>query len=409
MPPSSPFVQAQTNPAPIDEDKQRLFLVIRQIVLLALPVHLVLAPTFFYFELYGLAALNVVSIATWIYSHIANNRGQHNTAIALQVGEVVVHSAVVSVAIGWDYGFQYYLFGAIPFVMFNTNLRASTVALFAGGLSLLFVGLFYAAPSRAVILINDSVVLGVYAGNALVAFAAVGMNSLYFRQGSIAAEAAYMAQRDRADSLLLNVLPPSVADRLKTAPHETIADRYEHVTVLFADLVGFTPASAVMEPEAMVELLNDLFSHFDAICDLCGAEKIKTIGDGYMAICGAPIRRSDHARVMANVALEIRDHVAARSDRLPIQIRIGLNSGEVVGAIVGATRFHYDVFSDTVNVAARMESTGVPGRVHISAVTRELLGDEFRYEPRGMIQVKGKGQMETFFLEGHQDPSYPLD
>lgn len=236
-------------------------------------------------------------------------------------------------------------------------------------------------------------VLGVYAGNAMVAFAAVGMNSLYFRQGSIAAEEKYMAQRDRADSLLLNVLPPSVADRLKHEPDHAIADRCENVTVLFADLVGFTPASVVMEPEATVVLLNDLFSNFDRICDECGAEKVKTIGDGYMAICDAPIRRQDHAHVMAEVALKIRDHVADRVDPLPIQIRIGLNSGEVVGAIVGSSRFHYDVFSDTVNVAARMESTGRPGRVHLTRATTLLLAGDYDFEERGTIPTPSSGQI----------------
>ncbi|MCB9739776.1 MAG: adenylate/guanylate cyclase domain-containing protein [Deltaproteobacteria bacterium] len=393
-------------PAAVEGDHERLFLVIRQIVFLGLPVHVILAPTFFYFGLYALSALNVVSIGVWVAGNRANNLGKHDTAIALLVGEVVVHSTLVSLALGWDYGFQYYLFGAIPFVMFNTNLQARTVALFAGGLTLLFVGLFFAAPARGLTLISDAVVLGVYAGNAMVAFAAVGMNSLYFRQGSIAAEEKYMAQRDRADSLLLNVLPPSVADRLKHEPDHTIADRYENVTVLFADLVGFTPASALMEPEEMVVLLNDLFSNFDRICDECGAEKIKTIGDGYMAICGAPIRRQDHAQVMADVALKIRDHVADRSDRLPIQIRLGLNSGEVVGAIVGSSRFHYDVFSDTVNVAARMESTGIPGRVHMTRATAVLLAGEYDFEERGKIQVKGKGEMETYFLRGRKGTDY---
>jgi len=206
-------------------------------------------------------------------------------------------------------------------------------------------------------------------------------------------------ERARADALLLNVLPPSIAERLKAAPDEPIADRFDEVTVLFADLVGFTPLSATLPARDMVELLNDLFSAFDAICDEHGAEKIKTIGDGYMAICGAPNPREDHALVMARVAIAMQEVMRARPSASRLELRIGLNTGGAVGAIVGRSRFHWDLWGDPVNIAARMESTGEPGRIQIAEATWRQIHPTIPCTPRGSIDVKGKGTMETWFID----------
>ncbi len=190
-------------------------------------------------------------------------------------------------------------------------------------------------------------------------------------------EQALLDARARADALLLNVLPPSIAERLKAAPDAPIADRFESVTILFADIVGFTPLSTRLTPAETVAILNEIFTAFDDICDRHGAEKIKTIGDGYMAVCGAPTPRGDHATVMARVALDIRDYMATVPVGEPLEVRIGLNTGEAMGAIVGTRRFHYDLWSDAVNTAARMESHGEPGRVHITRATWERVRDTF--------------------------------
>ena len=211
-------------------------------------------------------------------------------------------------------------------------------------------------------------------------------------------ESALKRERARADALLLNVLPPSIAERLKAAPGETIADRYEEITVLFADIVGFTPLSARLSADKTVELLNQVFTAFDAICDRAGVEKIRTIGDGYMAVSGAPIPRADHAQAMTRVAIEMREYMASGAMEEPLQVRIGINSGEAVAAIVGTARFHYDLWGDAVNVAARMESLGEPGRIHIARPTWERINTGFPCESRGKIPVKGKGEMETWFV-----------
>jgi guanylate cyclase len=206
-------------------------------------------------------------------------------------------------------------------------------------------------------------------------------------------------ERERSEKLLLNVLPAPIAERLKRT-QEIIADRYESVTVAFSDLVGFTALSARMPAKDVVDLLNEIFTLFDALAEKHGVEKIKTIGDAYMVVGGLPEPCSDHAARVANMALDMSVAVEnlARARSIAIAMRIGIHSGEVVAGVIGRKKFSYDLWGDTVNAASRMESHGAPGRVQISSATRVLLGDSFRCEPRGPIDVKGKGSMETFWL-----------
>lgn len=209
------------------------------------------------------------------------------------------------------------------------------------------------------------------------------------------------AERAKSDELLLNILPAPIAKRLKEE-QGVIADRYDAVSVLFADIVGFTPLSETLTAEEMVEWLNEVYSTFDAMVEEHGVEKIRTIGDGYMCAAGVPFPRDDHATAVAELALDMRDHFQALPDvhgHVP-GFRIGINSGPVVGGVIGTHKFQYDIWGDTVNTAARMESHGVPGRIHVSASTYLLIRDQFVLEPRGPIDVKGKGTMETWFVEG---------
>jgi adenylate cyclase len=207
-------------------------------------------------------------------------------------------------------------------------------------------------------------------------------------------------EQDRSERLLLNILPAKIAALLKRGD-ETIAERYDSVSVLFADVVGFTELSAQMDAAELVELLNKVFSYFDALAERYGVEKIRTIGDNYMVAAGVPEPRPDHAQALARLALDMLEHV----DRHPLgnrqlQFRIGINSGPVVAGIIGQRKFQYDLWGDAVNVASRMESQGVPGRIQISDNTHQLLPDGFVCQPRGWIDVKGKGRMETWFLMG---------
>jgi len=212
----------------------------------------------------------------------------------------------------------------------------------------------------------------------------------------------FVQQRDRfqqeSDDLLHNILPDEVAIRLK-AGDELIADDYESASVLFADMVGFTPMSAAMTPPQLIELLNNVFASFDAFVEELGLEKIRTVGDEYMVAAGVPTARPDHAHAIAELALRIRDHTAANQfDGHDITLRIGINSGPLVAGVVGTHKFSYDLWGDVVNVASRMESEGVPGAIQVTAATYELIRDRFVCEPRGVVSVKGKGDMNTYLL-----------
>lgn len=201
-------------------------------------------------------------------------------------------------------------------------------------------------------------------------------------------------ERERAEDLLLNVLPPQVAKELKETG-QTTARRYDSISVLFADTVGFTPLAASMEPEELVGQLNEVFTHFDSLAELHGVEKIRTIGDSYMAAAGVPIPREDHAEALAAMALEM----LAYAESTPLTFRIGINSGPVVAGVIGSRKFQYDIWGDTVNIASRMESHGEPGRIQISNSTNKLIRHKFDTTPRGPVEIKGKGTLTTWWLD----------
>ncbi len=215
--------------------------------------------------------------------------------------------------------------------------------------------------------------------------------------------AALREEQARAESLLLNILPRSIADRLK-AETQTIADQFSSASILFADVVDFTPLAERLPPAEVVGVLDHLFSHFDVLAERYGVEKIKTIGDCYMVAAGVPSPRpgprprarpdgARHAGAMRSV-----DEIG----HLGLELRVGINSGPVVAGVIGRKRFLYDLWGDAVNTASRMESHGTSGRIQITRATKELLEDEFVCEPRGAIQVKGKGEMEAWYLVGRR-------
>jgi adenylate cyclase len=212
-------------------------------------------------------------------------------------------------------------------------------------------------------------------------------------------------EQERSERLLLNVLPTEIAPRLK-AGESPIADSYEHATVLFADLVGSTILAQQLDPKQLVALLNRIFSQFDLLAEKHGVEKIRTIGDNFMCVAGVPHRRADHAQAAARLALEMCSYVneLRATGEHRIDFRIGMNSGPCVGGVIGLRKFVFDIWGEPVNTASRMESHGMPGRIHLSDATYELIRDKFECEPRGTIQVKGKGAMRTWFLVGEQRP-----
>lgn len=213
------------------------------------------------------------------------------------------------------------------------------------------------------------------------------------------AEEALKVQQEQSEKLLLNILPKPIAERLK-AEQSTIADSFAEVSVLFADIVGFTELSARMSPTELVKRLNVIFSHFDQLAEKYGVEKIKTIGDAYMVVGGLPTPRHDHAEAIAQMALGMQAKIAKLCAETgeKLAIRVGINSGPVVAGVIGVSKFTYDLWGDTVNVAARMEATGFAGSIQVTDVTYKLLKNKYLFERRGVIPVKGKGEMMTYWL-----------
>ncbi len=225
---------------------------------------------------------------------------------------------------------------------------------------------------------------------------------------TIAVLAYFVRQRDRfqkrSDDLLYNILPNEIAARLMDG-NSMIADDIPAASVLFADIVGFTPMSARMSPAELVGLLNEVFTAFDGFTAELGLEKIKTVGDEYMAAAGIPRPRPDHAQAMTDLAVRMRDHLASNPVRgHHLSLRIGVNSGPVTAGIIGSHKFAYDLWGDTVNTASRMESEGIPGSIQVTSTTYELIRDAFKCEARGLIEVKGKGSMCTYLVIARRPP-----
>jgi class 3 adenylate cyclase len=216
-------------------------------------------------------------------------------------------------------------------------------------------------------------------------------------------------EQERSERLLLSILPKSVADRLKHNPHATAEDCAD-ATVLFADIVDFTRISSGLKPEALVAWLNDLFSAFDRLTERHGLEKIKTVGDAYMAVGGLPQHHPDHARAAAEMALALREDVMTRGapNGENLQVRIGMHSGPVVAGVIGTRKFSYDLWGDTVNIASRMESHGIPNGIQVTDTTYRRLRGRYVFTERGPIDVKGKGPMITFLLLGRNEDVAPV-
>jgi class 3 adenylate cyclase len=236
-------------------------------------------------------------------------------------------------------------------------------------------------------------------------------------------------EKMRSERLLLNVLPKAIAERLKSSPIYTptsipikstseiftnstlsklkpsgtiVADTFEEVTVLFGDIVSFTEFASSVSANELVHMLNEIFSEFDRLVDFYGLEKIKTIGDSYMAVGGLPVPRSDHAEAVASMALDMQQSISKfiRPDGSPFNLRIGIHTGQAVAGVIGKKKFIYDLWGDTVNIASRMESHGMAGCIQVTEVTYQVLKDKFQFAPQKKIEIKGKGEMITYFLIG---------
>ena len=213
-------------------------------------------------------------------------------------------------------------------------------------------------------------------------------------------------KRQESEALLLNILPKTIAEQLKNNAG-TIAEKFDAVTILFVDIVGFTQLSEKISPEELVSLLNKIFSIFDRLTDKYGLEKIKTIGDAYMVVGGLPEPREESAEAVADFALDMQQELECfnQSNAQTFEIRVGIHTGPAVAGVIGIRKFIYDVWGDSVNTASRMESHGMPGQIQVSEATYQVLKHQYRFSTRGTIEVKGKGIMKTYFLKGKKTQS----
>lgn len=342
------------------------------------------------------AVLNLAVAATFAAIPLLHRFGPVTAALAF----IVLSCAFifwVSALVGTGGGvYLFYLTVAALGVLFVGTERIAIAALLAVAAALLMAAAHLFLPHSTGFL--DAVGLRTsFAVNAIASAAMVFAVVHYAVREIARAEA-------QADALLANILPPAVAQRLKRDASAPIADAYDEASILFADMAGFTARAADTEPAELVRFLNAVFSRLDAMVERHGLEKIKTSGDAYMVVSGVPEPRPDHAGAIAALALEMRDDLAGLTDARgrAVPLRLGIASGPVVAGVVGTRKFFYDVWGDAVNLAARMEQTGAPGRIHLAPQTAALLPPGFILEERGEIEVRGKGTMRTWFLHGRR-------
>ena len=353
-----------------------------------------------------LSLVNIGSVLIWILNiTILRKWGAVLTAVVIGSAEVVVHQFLAIYYLGWGYGFQYFLLVIVAFA-FMMNFRSLLIPVTMFVVCLLsFLGFYYEVqywglphldPGPAV---RETFLMA----NVTSAFTILAIMSYVYSEAARTAEAKLELERQKADKLLLNILPASIAQRLKE-DDSIIADHFGSATVMFSDIVGFTALSEKVTPTELVGRLNRIFSDFDDLAERHGLEKIKTIGDAYMVAGGFPELRDGHAKHVSAMALDMLEAIEAcnRETEQPVAIRIGIHTGPAVAGVIGIKKFAYDVWGDTVNTANRMESSGLPGRIQLSEQAAALLDDDFVVEERGTIEVKGKGWMKTYWLLGRR-------
>jgi adenylate cyclase len=375
--------------------------------LAAVLIHAAILVLFSIIGVRELALVNVGSVVLYVSIFALNRRGWHMATAVLAAAELVLHQVACVHFIGLDAGFQHYLLIAATVPFFLPSGRDLTKLLVLAGCAGTFLALIFTsgAPVHSLNPTLEAVLASV---NIATVFSLLGLFAWTYVRAAEDAEDRAEAQHQRVVDLLHNILPVSIARRLEERPG-IIADRFDDASILFADIVGFTPLAERTDPRELVAMLDAVFSALDDLVVAHGLEKIKTIGDAYMVASGVPETRPDHTRHLAAFAIDalevVRTHFAGNDP--VVQLRVGLHRGPVVAGVIGKKRLLYDLWGDTVNTAARMESHGLPGAIQVSAAAHEVLQDHFVLEPRGAIAVKGKGTMETWLLMGRATGSEP--
>lgn len=360
--------------------------------------------------LWKVAAVNVLAVPLCAAVPLLHRFGALAAPLALFLilyGGFFLIIALVGTGAGMQ---MYYLVGAALAVPFFGTERIGLGAVFAAISAVIVIGVHVLVPYDTG-LEPPPMLFGSFIITVMVSCGTLFMIVYYAFHQAARAEATAQREYERSESLLANILPAAVADRLKRRADEVIADRYDDASILFADMAGFTARASDMAPDELVRFLNGIFSEFDRLVERHRLEKIKTTGDAYMVVSGVPAPRPDHAAALARLALDMRELAARLRDAAggDVPIRLGIASGPVVAGVVGTRKFFYDVWGDTVNLAARMEATGIAGRIQVSPAAYERLRDDFVLEARGPIEVKGKGMVATWFLMAPLSPGPQAD
>ena len=384
-------------PLGFPREQQRFIVLVTVVGGVTALYHALLIPLFYLLRLPVLAGYNILSVGAWLAAVWLARRGGVHLPGFLMGAEIGAYVALCAHHMGWESGSPYLLFNlgwtafALPFRRwFKTLSLLAFVAEFTW---------LYFTVERVAWSGNPLLLRLFWLQNVATVFAFGVLSAAYLFNLVRSTEGALEEALGQSEALLNNVLPPSIADRLKQSD-AVIADSFSEASVLFADIADFTPLSQEMTPVALVQLLDDVFSRIDLLVHRHGLEKIKTIGDAYMVAAGIPLRRDDHAAAMVAFAIDLRALLVEynRETGRNLRLRIGINSGPVIAGVIGKLRFLYDLWGDSVNTASRMESHGLPGEIQVTEETRNLLLDRYVFEERGVIEVKGKGPMRTYFL-----------
>ena len=352
------------------------------------------------FSLHGMAYVplivaNLLLVAVALLTPLAHRINDIAAALLLAGAEFIALFFFVR-ELGHNSGIQinYIIVAAVAFAIYGMSRVRLVVAVIAVGVVLHIAAWFLFPAERAQIAADPALLANLYISSAATTFCIIAL---------VVGYAFTVADRARAeaDSLLANILPEAIVERLKEKPDEKVADSVAEASVLFSDLVGFTGLAQRLGAARTVALLDHIVTEFDRLAAAHGVEKIKTIGDGYMAVAGVSRPQPDHLKRLARMAMLLPDLVARLSAAhgVDLKIRIGMAGGPVMAGVIGADKFSYDVWGETVNLASRLESHGLPGEIHVSGAVRDALGDSFVFVSRGAVEIKGIGPMETWLLK----------
>ncbi|USG62457.1 adenylate/guanylate cyclase domain-containing protein [Sneathiella marina] len=391
-----------TAPSNVPKDMVRYHVYWKIFYLIAALGHAMTLQMFYQTGVYFMAVFNIASIFIFVVALLLLNKGFYRTAFWGAIIELVAHGIAATICVGNDYGFQNFAFLVVvllfvqPFYKLRISIFFASIVLTTAA-SVMFYSVhnppIYTVPPEwaDTMVISSMFSWPIY----------VMIMVLPFIRASARAEEEIATAYGESERLLLNILPAPIAERLKFSD-DMIADDHDKVAVLFADIVGFTQMSDRLAPAELVKLLNKVFNQIDKLVVKYGVEKIKTIGDAYMIVAGVPNPDPNPEKTMAELALEMKNVVSQFKDPVTgdaLQLRIGINTGSVVAGVIGNKKFAYDLWGDAVNIAARMEATSEVGHIQVTDEFASSLKDQFIFEPRGSVDIKGKGKMKTFYLK----------